>query len=520
MDSMMTGARSSRASIEHFDVLIVGGGLSGVGAACHLQAKCPGMTYAILESRDCIGGTWDLFRFPGIRSDSDMFTLGYSFQAWKGTNAIAGGSSILNYIRQTAKDYAIDRQIRFKHRVMRASWLSEEAKWTVEVERGESKDTVRFSCNFLFVCAGYYSYAEGYTPEFAGVDRFKGRIVHPQKWTDDVDYAGKRVVVIGSGATAVTMVPAVAEQAAHVTMLQRSPTYIISLAAKDTIATFLRRILPVKFVYSIARWKNVFLTMLLFLLSRYRPELMKKILRARVRKELGSDFDVDTHFKPSYNPWDQRLCVVPDSDLFKAMRAGRASVVTDHIETFTEQGIKLKSGAELVADLIVTATGLRLEALGGIQLTIDGQTVDIRESLSYKGMMLSDVPNLASAVGYTNASWTLKSDLICGYVCRMLKYMDKHGYRQCTPRHDGPVVATQPFFALSSGFIRRSTDQLPKQGSKAPWRIHQNYLIDIVTLRLGALDDGVMEFSSEGAVFAADRNSVATNMRSGLAKNA
>jgi monooxygenase len=480
----------------HFDVLIVGAGLSGIGAGYHLQDECPDKTYAILEARESMGGTWDLFRYPGVRSDSDMYTLGYSFRPWEDAKAIADGPSILSYIRQTAKDDGIDQKIRFGHRVKRASWSSTDARWTVEAERGPSQETVRLTCNFLFLCSGYYNYTEGYTPEFPGTERFSGRIVHPQKWTENVEYAGKRVVVIGSGATAVTLVPALAKSAAHVTMLQRSPSYILSLPEQDPIAKALRRFLPATVAYGITRWKNVLLGMLIFSLSRHAPELVKKLIRGGVKSQLGPGYDVDTHFKPRYNPWDQRLCLVPDADLFKAIRDGRASVVTDQIETFTEKGLRLQSGADLEADLIVTATGLDLLALGGIQFVVDGRAVEVAKTMSYKGMMLSGVPNLAVALGYTNASWTLKCDLTCGYVCRLINFMEKRGYRQCTPQNRDPTVREVPFIDFSSGYVQRSIHKFPKQGSKAPWRLYQNYALDIVALRCGTLEDGAMVFSS------------------------
>ena len=491
-------------SIEHFDVLMVGAGLSGIGAGYHLQTDCPNKSYAILEARESMGGTWDLFRYPGVRSDSDMYTLGYSFRPWEDAKAIADGPSILSYIRQTAKDYGIDQKIRFGHRVKRASWSSADARWTVEAERGASKETAHLTCNFLFLCSGYYNYTEGYTPELAGRERYTGRIVHPQKWAEDVEYAGKRVVVIGSGATAVTLVPALAKTAAHVTMLQRSPSYILSLPERDPIANALRRFLPASVAYGITRWKNVLLGMLIFTLSRHAPELVKKLIRGGVKSQLGPDYDVDTHFKPRYNPWDQRLCLVPDADLFKAIREGRASVVTDHIETFTEKGLRLRSGAELEADLIVTATGLDLLALGGIQLVVDGRMVEVAKTMSYKGMMLSGVPNLAVALGYTNASWTLKCDLTCGYVCRLINFMEKQGYRQCTAQNRDPSIREVPFIDFSSGYVQRSIHKFPKQGSKAPWRLYQNYALDIVALRFGALEDGAMVFSSPTPAIEAD----------------
>jgi cation diffusion facilitator CzcD-associated flavoprotein CzcO len=484
-------------SLEHVDVLIVGAGLSGIGAACHLQANCPGKSYAILEARERTGGTWDLFKYPGIRSDSDMYTLGYSFRPWTQAKSIADGSSILDYVRQTATDHGVDEKIRFNHRVLRAEWSSEDARWTVEAEHGEG-ERVRISCNFLFLCSGYYRYDEGYTPDFRGSEQFAGKIVHPQHWDEDIDYAGKRVVVIGSGATAVTLVPSMAESAAHVTMLQRSPTYIVSLPAEDPVAKLLRRFLPAKASYPIMRWKNVLMTMASFQLSRRRPQAMKALLRKGLERQLPSGYDIDTHFKPSYDPWDQRLCLVPNGDLFESISAGHASVVTDRIETFTETGIRLVSGAELEADVIVTATGLNLVALGGMQFSVDGQEVTLADTMSYKGMMLSGVPNMAFSVGYTNASWTLKCDLTCEYVCRLLNHMDEAGLRQCTPHNRDPRVSERPFIDFSSGYVLRSIDKFPKQGSKAPWKLHQNYPMDILNLRFGSVDDGVMEFSNAG----------------------
>ncbi|MHB8242337.1 MAG: flavin-containing monooxygenase [Solirubrobacteraceae bacterium] len=480
--------------LEHVDVLIVGAGLSGIGAAYHLQANCPGKTYALLEARDCIGGTWDLFKYPGIRSDSDMYTLGYSFRPWEEAKAIADGPSILSYVRQTASDHDIERHIRFDHRVKRAEFSSEDSRWTIEATRGETGETVLLSAGFLLICSGYYRYDEGYTPQFAGTERFGGRIVHPQQWSGDIDYAGKRVVVIGSGATAVTLLPAMAQSAAHVIMLQRSPSYIFSLPGEDVVANFLRRVLPAKLAYSIVRWKNVMLATFLYQLSRRRPKLVKRIIRKGIERRLPAGYDIGTHFNPRYEPWDQRLCFVPDEDLFAAIRAGSASVVTDEIETFTERGLQLKSGAELEADLIVTATGLNLLALGGIQMAVDGRDVELPQSMSYKGMMLSDVPNMAFAVGYTNASWTLKCDLTCEYVCRLLNHMDAHGYARCTPVNRDSTLGEQPMIDLASSYVMRSIDQFPKQGSKAPWRLHQNYARDVLALKLGSLDDGAMQF--------------------------
>jgi cation diffusion facilitator CzcD-associated flavoprotein CzcO len=483
---------------EHFDVLIVGAGLSGIGAGFHLQQKCPGKSYVILEGRDCIGGTWDLFRYPGIRSDSDMFTLGYSFKPWTEPKAIADGPRILNYVRETAAENGIDRHIRYHHRVKRASWSTPDAHWTVEAERiaGEGAiETIRFTCNFLFMCSGYYNYENGYSPEFPGAKDFAGRIVHPQKWTDDVDYAGKRVVVIGSGATAVTLVPEMAKTAAHVTMLQRSPTYVVARPAQDPVANRLRAKLPPKLAYHLIRWRNVMFGMYFFQLARRKPERVKQLILGGVKMALGPDYDIGTHFTPRYNPWDQRLCLVPDGDLFRSIREKRASVVTSQIETFTPNGIRLKDGSELEADIIVTATGLNLQVLGGLEVSVDGRAVDFARTLNYKGMMYSDVPNMASAFGYTNASWTLKCDLTCEYVCRLINYMDRRGYKQCVPHNVDPSITETPSLNFTSGYVQRSVAKMPKQGSKRPWRLYQNYALDIVTLRFGKVDDGVMQYS-------------------------
>jgi monooxygenase len=482
-------------SLEHIDVLIVGGGLSGIGAGYHLQANCPEKTYAILEARDRIGGTWDLFKYPGIRSDSDMYTLGYSFKPWTQAKAIADGPSILDYVHETASEHGIEEKIRFHHRVVRAEWSTADARWTVQARRSDTEETVHLTCGFLLMCSGYYRYDEGYTPDFQGTERFAGQIVHPQQWTDDIDYAGKQVVVIGSGATAVTLVPSMAQTAAHVTMLQRSPSYVVALPAQDAIADALRRRLPARVAYSIVRWKNVLRTMFSFQLSRRRPGAMKALLRKGLVKQLPPGYDIDTHFKPQYNPWDQRMCLVPDGDLFKAISDGSASIITDRIDTFTEQGLRLESGTELQADLIVTATGLNMLALGGMEIAVDGREVELSETMSYKGMMLSGVPNMALVIGYTNASWTLKCDLTCEYVCRLIKHMDEHGYSQCMPENRDPSVAALPFIDFSSGYVQRAIDKFPRQGSKAPWRLYQNYALDILSLKYGNVEDDAMQFS-------------------------
>ena len=480
----------------HVDVLVVGAGLSGIGAACHLTMECPDKSFAILESREAIGGTWDLFRYPGIRSDSDMFTLGFPFRPWPDAKTIADGPSILAYIKDTAREYGVEDKIRFHHRAIRASWSSDDALWTVDVERSDIGETVQFTCNFLFMCSGYYRYDEGFTPEFAGRERFRGQVIHPQHWPDDLDYAGKRIVVIGSGATAVTLIPSMADEAAHVTMLQRSPTYVVSLPAIDPLAEPLKRWLPNRVAHSMLRWKNVLLSMASFQLSRRRPHLMKAIIRKGLEKGLPADFDIDTHFKPRYNPWDQRLCLVPDGDLFKVLRDGRASVVTDTIENFTETGILLASGRELEADIIITATGLQMLAFGGLSLAVDGDEVKLSEKVGYKGMMLSDVPNFAAAIGYTNASWTLKCDLICQYVCRLLKHLDRVGMRQVTPRWREATLPDRPFVDLTSGYVLRSVQDFPKQGERPPWRLFQNYIRDVLMIRRGSLEDDSIEFSN------------------------
>ncbi len=487
-------------STEHLDVLIVGAGLSGIGAAHHLQQRCPGTTYAIFEARADLGGTWDLFRYPGIRSDSDMHTLGYRFRPWTEAKSIADGESILDYVRETAREGGIDRRIRFHHRVVSAEWSSEQARWTVEAERAESGDTITVTCGFLLMCSGYYRYDQGYTPEFPGIERFGGTVIHPQHWPDDADYAGKRVVVIGSGATAVTLVPALAERAAQVTMLQRSPTYVVSMPGEDGLALALGRFLPDRVSYPIVRWKNVLLQMFSYRLSRRRPGLMKKLLRRGLIKELPPGYDVDTHFKPRYDPWDQRLCLVPDADLFRSISRGEASIVTDRIASFNERGIELESGRELEADVVVTATGLNLLFLGGMRLAIDGSEPDLARAFTYKGMMLSDVPNFAFTLGYTNASWTLKADLTSEYVCRLLNHMRAGGYERCMPHVSDPSVTEEPLLDFSSGYVQRSLAELPKQGSKEPWKLKQNYPMDLRALRYGPVEDGAMQFSRHPAV--------------------
>ncbi len=479
---------------EHLDVLIIGAGLSGIGAACHLTMKLPGKSFALLEARDTIGGTWDLFRYPGIRSDSDMHTLGYSFRPWEEAKAIADGPSILNYVRETAAAYGVDRKIRFGHRVRSVSWSTADAAWTVEAEHGPGNEPVRFTCGFLLACAGYYDYAGGHAPEFAGSAEFAGRIVHPQFWPEDLDTAGKRVVVIGSGATAITLVPKLAETAAHVTMLQRSPSYIASRPSEDALANTLRRHLPAKLAYRLTRWRNVAMSLFFVRLAKRKPAKFKQMLIGGVSALLGKDYDVATHFTPSYDPWTQRLCLSPDADFFQAIKHGKAEVVTDQIDAFTPGGLRLRSGTELPAEVVVTATGLKMMLLGGMGVMVDGVAADLSKAMSYKGCMFSGVPNLAGVFGYTNASWTLKADLTCEYVIRVLKHMDRRGYVQCLPAKD-PAVADLPFLNLTSGYVQRAADLLPRQGDKGPWRTPQHYPRDVVALRLGKVDDGTLRFT-------------------------
>jgi len=477
--------------MEHFDVLVVGAGISGIGAGYYLSTRSPDRSFAILEGRPDLGGTWDLFRYPGIRSDSDMFTLGYSFKPWTEPKAIADGPAILRYLQETAAEYGIDKRIRYNHHVKRAAWSTGDATWTVEAETPDGPVTL--TCNFLFMCACYYNYARGHSPDFAGTEDFKGRIVHPQFWPQDLDYSGKRVVVIGSGATAVTLVPAMADKTAGITMLQRSPTYIVARPAEDGLANWLRRRLPSKLAYGITRWRNVLLGMFFYNQTRKHPAKAKERIIDMVRQELP-DYDVDTHFTPRYNPWDQRLCLVPDGDLFRAIREGKADVVTDTIDRFVPEGLLLRSGRTLPADIVVTATGLELQLLSDVQFTVDGEVKDLSKTINYKGMMYSGVPNLASSFGYTNASWTLKADLTCAYVTRLLNTMRKRGLRQATPHPTAPV-GEEPFLDFTSGYVQRAIDKLPRQGDRKPWKVHQNYARDLMALKFGSVDDE-MEFSN------------------------
>jgi monooxygenase len=486
----------NRSGVEHLDVLVIGAGLSGVGAGHYLQTDCPWAQYAIFEARDAIGGTWDLFRYPGVRSDSDMFTLGYSFRPWDGAKSIADGESILRYIKDTARESGVDQHIRFNHKVVAADWSTDDACWRVTAQRSGTNETFELTASFIFSCTGYYRYDAGYTPEFRGRERFAGTIVHPQQWPADLDYAGARVVVIGSGATAVTLVPSLARDAAHVTMLQRSPTYIVSAPARDPLAELLRRTLPGTVSGQVIRWYKALTTQASYFISKRRPKLVKALLARQVTRQLPDGYDVARHFTPSYDPWDQRLCLVPNGDLFKAISNGDASVVTDRIVSFTETGIALASGAQLDADIIVTATGLDLLFIGGVALRVDGEPVVPSEKLTYKGMMLDGVPNFALALGYTNASWTLKCDLTCGYVTKLVNHMHDTGLRQCTAHANGVDVGETPVFGLKSGYITRAADRLPKHGASFPWQVKQSYLADYRAMKVRGIHDDVMEFSN------------------------
>ena len=482
----------------YVDVLIVGAGISGIGAAYHLQDKQPEKTFAVLEAREDLGGTWDLFRYPGIRSDSDLHTFGYAFKPWTGEKAIADGPSIQEYIRETAAENGIDRHISFGHRVLRAEWSSEEARWTVEGERTDTGEPFTVTAAWLFCAGGYYRYDEGFTPHFEGVERFSGPVIHPQHWPEDLDYAGKRVVVIGSGATAVTLVPAMAGDTAHVTMLQRSPTYVLPVPSRDALANKLRELLGERRAYAVTRRKNILRQSLVYKLSRRFPNLVRRLIRSVNEKQVGETLDVDVHFKPRYDPWDQRLCAVPDADLYRALRGGRASIVTDRIEAFTERGLRLASGDELEADIVVTATGLNLLAFGGVELVVDGTPVDLPDTVAYKGMMLSGIPNFVYAIGYTNASWTLKVDLVCEYFCRLLAHLDGHGHDACVPEVADPEMARQPLLDFQAGYVLRALDRFPQQGERQPWHLVQSYAKDVKYLRKGEVADEAMRFWSAG----------------------
>ncbi len=487
--------------MNHYDVIIVGAGISGVSAAVHLQRECPGKSWTILEGREALGGTWDLFRYPGIRSDSDMHTLGFSFKPWTEAKAIADGPSILKYVNEAADEFGLREKIQYGHKVTAAAWASDEACWTLTVQQSGvagSEAESEFSCNFLFMCGGYYNYDRPHDPEFKNVDAFKGQVIHPQFWPEELDYAGKKIIVIGSGATAMTLVPAIAEQAAEVTMVQRSPTYVVSMPARDKIANALRKCLPEKFAYAITRFKNVAMQRYFYQRTRVAPLRVKNKLLGLVRKYLGPEYDVDKHFTPTYNPWDQRLCLIPDADLFNAINAGTARVVTEHIDCFTGDGLKLATGEVLPADIIVTATGLRLTVLSGLALRVDGSQVNLADTWSYKGMMYSDIPNLAQTFGYINASWTLRADLVSEYVCRLLNQMDKLGMAQVTPRlrPEDEGMTSRPWIdGFPAGYMKRSMHLFPKQGEDC-WRNTQNFKLDRKLIRHAPIEDSALCFSN------------------------
>jgi cation diffusion facilitator CzcD-associated flavoprotein CzcO len=485
---------------ESVDVLIIGAGLSGIGGACQLRRNCPDRSFMILESRQASGGTWDLFRYPGIRSDSDMYTYSYGFKPWRDKSSIADGDKILRYIREAATEYDVERHIRYQHKVVSANWSSADKRWLVTAERSGSGDScgtvdqVTISCQFIFSCSGYYDYEHGYTPEFAGIDDFKGEVIHAQHWPEQLDYQGKRVVVIGSGATAVTLVPAMSKDTASLVMLQRTPTYIADVPAENPMAKSLRKWLPVDWAFRLTRWQQIMFQIYVYQLSRRRPKDLRRYLLGQVRKKLGPDYDVATHFTPDYNPWDQRLCAVPDGDMFTAIREGRAEVVTDHIDEFNREGIQLKSGKQLDADIVILATGLNLKFAGGVKYSIDDKTLDFTEHFIYRGMMFSDMPNMAFTVGYTNSSWTLKADLTGNYVCRVLNKMARGRYTTVTPRMKGEVDEV-PLLDFDAGYVLRARDQFPKQGNRLPWKNYQDYIRDYIGLRLGSLRDKELEFS-------------------------
>ena len=489
--------KKSANSANSVDVLIIGAGLSGIGAACHLRRQCPDKTFAVLERRDAIGGTWDLFRYPGIRSDSDMYTFGFNFKPWTEPRVLADGPSIRNYVTETAREYDVESQIRFKRKVVSADWSSAKSKWIVEALDESTGKTETYTASFVMGCTGYYNYDAGYRPKFPGESKFKGEIIHPQHWPENLDYSGKRVVVIGSGATAITLVPSMTDKAEHVTMLQRSPTYILSVPAIDPLAASLQRVLPAKVAYRLNRSRNIGIQRLLYRASRQHPKFVRRMLLGLIHKQIGDKVDM-RHFTPSYNPWDQRLCVVPNGDLFKALRNGKASIATDHIETFTADGITLRSGEKIKADIIIAATGLDVQMLGGAELRVDGVPVKVKDHLIYKGVLVEGVPNAAIVVGYTNASWTLKADLASEYVCRLIKHMDKHGQRVVVARDlEGCGTGDTVLGGLASGYIQRAAGQLPRQGSRAPWQMAQDYLRDIPVMRRGVIEDGVLEFDGK-----------------------
>lgn len=478
-----------------YDVVIIGAGLSGIGAAYHIQTKCPGKSFVLLESRASIGGTWDLFKYPGIRSDSDMYTLGFSFYPWKNAKSIADGPAILDYIKETASVFGIDKKIRFNHKVIDASWTDEEKLWTITIAAHGQTPQQQIKCRFMFACSGYYNYNAGYSPEFKNSNTFNGTIIHPQQWDTNLNYKDKKVVVIGSGATAVTLVPELAKQAAKVTMLQRSPTYVINLPSEDRIANFLKKIFPKQAAHTFIRWKNIVIAMLFYNVSRRWPNFVRKLIKGGIKKELGAAYDLK-HFDPKYNPWDQRLCIIPDNDLFAALKGGKAEIVTDTIKEFTPNGILLESGKELEADIIVTATGLTVQLLGGMNMTVNGKSFNPQNVHCYRGVMFSDIPNFAVAIGYTNASWTLKCDLSCHYVTRVINHMDAKGHKVCVPKFDSNEFESERLLDFDAGYIKRAEAQLPRAGSRAPWKVYQNYFRDSYSLKHSAVSDKYLEYSS------------------------
>lgn len=480
-------------TFESVDVLIIGAGLAGIGGACQLRRQCPDRTFTVLESRAVSGGTWDLFRYPGIRSDSDMYTYSYSFKPWRDKSTIADGHKILSYIREAAADYDVEQHIRYQHKVVAANWSDVDKRWHVTARRGDTAERVTISCKFVFNCTGYYDYEQGYTPAFAGMDDFNGQVLHAQHWPEDLDYHDKRVIVIGSGATAVTLVPTLSKDTASLVMLQRTPTYIATVPSEDPLAKKLRKWLPESWTFRLTRWKKVLFQIYVYKLSRKRPDDLRRFMLGQVRQALGPDYDIKTHFTPPYNPWDQRLCAVPDGDMFKAIKQGRAEVITDHIERFNKTGIALKSGAQLDADIVILATGLNLQFAGGIEYSINNEKVDYTKHFIYRGMMFSDVPNMAFTVGYTNSSWTLKTDLTSNYVCRLLKKMARGGFTSVTPRMKGSVEE-MPLLDFDAGYVLRAREQFPKQGNRLPWKNYQDYIRDFIGLRLRSLRDKELEF--------------------------
>jgi cation diffusion facilitator CzcD-associated flavoprotein CzcO len=484
-------------SHQHYDVLIIGAGVSGIGMACHLKRECPGKRFAILERRQSLGGTWDLFRYPGIRSDSDMFTFGYNFRPWTGGKVLADGASIKQYVADTARENDVERNIRYGVAVKTADWSSEEKCWKLTAVNEKTGEAETYTASFLVGCTGYYNYDQGYKPDFPGEKDFKGQVVHPQHWPENLDYSGKKVVVIGSGATAITLVPTMAEKAAHVTMLQRSPTYLMPLPSTDKVTLALQKVLPEKAAYRLTRARNISISRLLYERSRKSPKAMRRLFLSVIKRQLKGKADM-RHFTPDYNPWDQRLCVVKDGDLFDAIKAGTASIKTDHIERFTDTGIRLKSGEELEADIIIPATGLDIQMLGGIQPTVDGQGVVLKEKVIYKNVMVEGMPNSAMIFGYTNISWTLKADIASEYLCRLINHMDRKGYQVVVPRDTENSLGNDTILgSLDAGYIKRAEDRLPRQGTHGPWKASQNYLQDVKILRFEPIEDGYLEFDGQ-----------------------